>query len=104
MIFTKPALAEEVDQCPFVLKESVEAVSRSKLQEFANNFPIKKSQFEPTAQFEARQESSVKNAFASFAILPTEMERDLLYYNADEEYFFTLIISCQALSIRHTTL
>jgi hypothetical protein len=47
MIFTKPALAEEVDQCPFVLEESVEAVSRSKLQELANTFPLKTSQFEP---------------------------------------------------------
>ena len=104
MMFTKPALAEEVDQCPFVLGESVEAVSRSKLQEFANNFPTKKSQFEPTAKFEARQESSVKNAIPSFAILPTETLRDLLYNNADKEYFFTLIISSQALAICHTTL
>ena len=63
MTFTKPALAEEVDQCPFVLGESVEAVSRARLQEFANNFPIKKSQFEPTAKFKARQESSVKTPF-----------------------------------------
>ena len=104
MMFTKPALAEEVDQCPFVLGERVEAVSRSKLQELANNFPTKKSQFEPTAKFEARQESSVKNAIPSFAILPTEMDRESFYYNADEEYFFTMIISCQTVCIRHTTL
>ena len=104
MMFTKPALAEEVDQCPFVLGESVEAVSRARLQEFANNFPIKKSQFEPTEKFKARQESSVKDAIPSFAILPTEMRRDRLYYNADEEYFFTLIISSQALAMCHTTL
>ena len=88
MMFTKPALAEEVDQCPFVLGESVEAVSRARLQEFANTFPIKKSQFEPTAKFKARQERSVKNAIPYFAILPTEMRRERLYYNADEEYFF----------------
>ncbi len=88
MMFTKPALAEEVDQCPFVLGESVEAVSRARLQEFANTFPLKKSQFEPTAKFKARQERSVKNAIPSFAILPTETLRDELYYNADEEYFF----------------
>jgi len=62
MMFTKPALAEEVDQCPFVLGESVEAVSRSKLQEFANTFPLKTSQFEPIEKFKARQERSVKNA------------------------------------------
>ena len=104
LMFTKPALAEEVDQCPFALEESVEAVSRSKLQEFANNFPLKKSQFELTAKFEARQESSVRNAIPSFAILPTEMDRDLLYYNADEKYFFTLIISSQTLGICHRTL
>ena len=102
--FTKHALAEEVDQCPFVLGESVEAVSRARLQEFANNFPIKKSQFEPTAKFKARQESSVKNAIPSFAILPTEIRRDKLYYNAEKEYFFTLIISSQALGICPTTL
>jgi hypothetical protein len=30
----------------------------------------------------------VKNAIPSFAILPTEMRRERLYYNADEEYFF----------------
>jgi len=88
MMFTKPALAEEVDQCPFVLGESVEAVSRARLQEFANTFPLKKSQFEPTAKFKARQERSVKNAIPSFVILPTETLRDELYYNADEEYFF----------------
>jgi len=46
----------------------------------------------------------VKNAIPSFAILPTEMDRDLLYYNADEKYFFTLIISSQTLGICHTTL
>jgi hypothetical protein len=62
MMFTKPALAEEVDQCPFVLGESVEAVSRSKLQEFANTFPLKTSQFEPIEKFKTRQERSVKNA------------------------------------------
>ena len=104
MMFTKPALAEEVDQCPFVLGERVEAVSRARLQEFANNFPIKKSQFEPTEKFKARQESSMKNAIPSFSILPTEMRRDRLYYKADEEYFFTLIISSQALAMCHTTL
>ena len=104
MMFTKPALAEEVDQCPFVLGESVEAVSRARLQEFANTFPLKKSQFEPTAKFKARQERSVKNAIPSFAILPTETLRDELYYNADEEYFFTLIISSPAVSMCHTAL
>jgi hypothetical protein len=62
IIFTKPALAEEVDQCPFALGESVEAVSRASLQEFANNFPLKTSQFEPIEKFKARQERSVKNA------------------------------------------
>ena len=62
LMFTKPALAEEVDQCPFALEESVEAVSRSKLQEFANTFPLKTSQFEPIEKFKARQERSVKNA------------------------------------------
>ena len=87
MIFTKPALAEKVDQCPFALEESVEAVSKSKLQALANTFPLKTSQFEPIEKFKARQESSVKNAIPSFAILPTEIDRDLLYYNADEEYF-----------------
>jgi hypothetical protein len=91
MIFTKPALAEEVDQCPFVLGESVGAVSRSKLRELANNFPLKKSQFEPTKKFKARQESSVKNSIPSLAILPTETDREQLIYNADKKYFFTLI-------------
>ena len=88
MVFIKPALAEEVDQCPFVLGESVEAVSRARLQELANNFPIKKSQFEPTEKFKARQERSVKDAIPSFAILPTETDRESLFYNADKEYFF----------------
>ena len=104
MMFTKPALAEEVDQCPFVLGESVEAVSRARLQEFANTFPLKKSQFEPTEKFKARQERSVKDAIPSFAILPTKTEREELIYNADKEYFFTLIISSQAVSMCHTTL
>lgn len=104
MMFTKPALAEEVDQCPFVLGESVEAVSRSKIRELANNFPLKKSQFEPTEKFKARQERSVKNAIPPFAILPTKTEREELIYNADKEYFFTLIISSQAVSMCHTTL
>ena len=62
MIFTKPALAEKVDQCPFALGESVEAVSRVSLQELANTFPLKTSQFEPIEKFKARQERSVKNA------------------------------------------
>ena len=87
MMFTKPALTEKVDQCPFVLGESVEAVSRSKIRELANNFPLKKSQFEPTEKFKARQKCSVKNAIPSFAILPTETNRDQLNYNADKEYF-----------------
>ena len=46
----------------------------------------------------------MKNAIPSFAILPTETDRDSLYYNADEEYFFTLIISSQALGMCHATL
>jgi len=103
MMFTKPALPEELDQCPFVLGERWSCI-KIELQEFTNNFPIKKSQFEPTAKFKERQESSVKNAIPSFAILPTETDRDSLYYNADEEYFFTLIISSQALGMCHATL
>ena len=89
MTSTKPVMAEQVDQCPFILVESVEAVSSSKLHELANNFTPKESQFEPTEKFQARLESSVKNSIPSLAIQPTEVHRDELRYMRTRNIFYT---------------
>jgi len=88
MIFTTPAVAENLDQCPFVVGESFEAISKSNFSELINSFPKEKSQFETTEKFKERQKTHLESSIPQLAILATEMDRDQLLYNADEEYFY----------------
>ena len=88
MIFTTPAVAENLDQCPFVVGESFEAISKSNFSELINSFPKEKSQFETTEKFKERQKTYLENSMPPLAILATEMDRDKLRYNADEGYFY----------------